>query len=75
MEYTVKTFTANIKGQDSASTAAEQLEKMINEMQAEGWAFVSVENITTNIAGESGCFGMGGTPDRLTSFQMVVFQK
>lgn len=75
MEYTVKTFTANIKGKDSASKAAEQLEGLINEMQAEGWGFVSVENITTHIAGESGCFGIGGTPDKLTSCQMVLFKK
>lgn len=75
MEYTIKTFTANIKGQESASNAVEQLQVHINDMQLQGWGFVSVENISTHIAGESGCVGIGGTPDQLTSFQMVVFKK
>ena len=75
MKYIVKTFTANIKGQDSATKAAEQLQELINEMKVDGWDFESVENITTHVAGDSGCFGIGGSPDRLTSFQMVLFKK
>lgn len=80
MENSVKTykvipFKANISARGSASDAAAQLEKLSNEMANTGWKYVRMEEVTTNVAGTSACFGLRTTPPYTVSVSMIVFEK
>jgi len=52
---------------------------LINKEAAQGWEFISLENIEIVVTnpGDKGCFGIGATPEtsRVTRFDMAVFQK
>lgn len=75
MQYQVVPFTANIANNGSAADAAAQLEQLIQQFAAHGWHYVRLERVYTEVAGHSGCFGIGATPARHTSITMVVFQR
>ena len=75
MEYRVVPFVASIAMNDGAGAAASQLQAMIAQQASEGWEYVRLENVETHIAGNSGCFGLGATPDRTVSVSMIVFRK
>ena len=75
MEYKVVPFVASIANKGTADHAATQLELMVQQHAANGWQYVRLEHVTTSIAGNDGCFGLGATPARTTSVSMVVFQK
>lgn len=75
MNYVVKSFVPAIEGNQNGDDAAKQLQALINRMQAQDWTFVSVENITTVVKGNQGCFGIGSTPNEIRSNQMVIFKK
>jgi len=75
MEYKVVPFTASIANNGTAEHAANQLEQLIQQHATAGWAYVRLEQVTTTVAGDNGCFGLGATPPRTTTVSMVVFQK
>ena len=75
MSYKVKPFIAKISKNGTASDAASQVESFIQQETSDGWEFVSCGNIDTQIAGNSGCFGIGATPATSTSTMVLVFKK
>ena len=75
MEYKVVPFVASITQQDSAAKAASQLQALAAEYAKDGWEYIRLESVETNIEGDSGCFGIGATPAKTTSVSMAVFRK
>jgi ABC-type cobalamin transport system ATPase subunit len=75
MDYKVVPFTAQITQKDTTATVADQLQTLINQYSSQGWEYVRLENVETNVAPENGCFGIGAKPGFTTSFKMVVFKK
>jgi hypothetical protein len=75
MNYKVVPFVAQISQKDSTSSVAQQLENLITEYSSQGWEYVRLENVETQVAPEAGCFGIGAQPGFTTGFKMVVFKK
>ena len=76
MEYKVVPFAASIDlKKNSSAQIAEQLESAIKHYTAKDWQYVRVENITTFVHAEVGCFGFGARPAQTLFTHLVVFQK
>lgn len=78
MQYKVVPFIASLdqKKQFSSQFVAEQLEKTITEHNANGWRYLKLESVTTQVAPDNGCFGVIGTkPGYTTARQVIVFEK
>lgn len=75
MSYKVVPFVAQISKKESTALVAEQLERLINDFAAQGWEYIRLENVETQVAGSTGCFGIGATPGFNTIYKMVVFKK
>ena len=75
MNYKVVPFVAKITQKDTTSTVAEQLQNLITEYSSQGWDYVRLENVETQVAPENGCFGFGAKPGFNTILKMVVFKK
>lgn len=75
MEYRVVPFSANIRSSEGASAASSQLQNLIDSHTSESWEYVRLEQVETNIAGSSGCFGLGATPSQTISVSMAVFRR
>ena len=76
MEYKVIPFIATLNQQTETSNAvADQLERVIALANRQGWEYVRLESVSTYVQPESGCFGIGGKPGYLASYQLVVFSK
>lgn len=75
MEYKVVPFNANVKQDDAADKSAAQLQALIERYVAEGYEFVSMGSIETNVAGTSGCLGIGAKPAYNTAVAVAVFRK
>ncbi|MES2275964.1 MAG: hypothetical protein V4592_08075 [Bacteroidota bacterium] len=76
MEYKVVPFTALMdQKKDTTSVVAQQLEQLIKKYAEQGWVYVRLESVSTFIQPDNGCFGFGAKPGRMTSYQMVVFNK
>lgn len=73
--YKVVPFVASIGMTEGSQQAAAQLEGLIHQHAQEGWEFVRLERVETFIAGNNGCFGLGATPARMTSYSMAVLRK
>lgn len=73
--YKVVPFIAQITPKDTTNAVALQLELLINDFSSQGWEYVRVENIETQVAPDNGCFGFGSTPGYNTIFKMVVFKR
>lgn len=74
MQYKVVPFEPNVAGGQTATVAA-ALETTVAEWGAAGWEFVAVENHSTVVPGDSGCFGIGASPPYPKTFSVVVFRK
>lgn len=74
-EYRVVPFVASIGNTQGSAEAAAQLQALIESHAAQGLEYVRLESVTTVVAGDSGCFGIGATPSRITTLSMVVFRK
>jgi hypothetical protein len=75
MEFIVVPFVAKITQKDTTVHVAEQLQKVINEYSSKGWEYMRMENVETQVAGTSGCFGFGSKPGFTTSCTVLVFKK
>ena len=75
MEYKVVPFVAKITQKDTASSVAEQLESLIKQQESQGWEYIRLENVETQVAPENGCFGLGAKQGYSTIFKVAVFKK
>jgi hypothetical protein len=74
-EYKVVPFIAAINSLEGSPQVATQLEQLVQTWAENGWEYVRLESVATYVAGSSGCFGLGATPGRMTSYSMVVFRR
>ena len=75
MRYIVVPFTAKITRNDTSATVAKQVQSIIDEGVGKGWDYVRMESVETSVASTSGCFGIGGQPGFITSFQILIFRE
>lgn len=75
MNYKVIPFQAALANTGGAKDVASQLETLIAQQVAGGWDYVRLETVETNVAGTSGCFGIGAQPGRVTSYPVAVFRQ
>jgi len=75
MEYKVKPFMVQVSSKGTSDDVAGQVASFIAKEAVDGWEFVSCGNIDTEIAGSSGCFGIGAKPASSTSIMVLVFKK
>lgn len=75
MQYHVIPFVANIGMTQGAEAAAGQLQHLIDQLNAQGWEYVRLEELTTYIAGSAGCFGIGAVPGTRRTVSLAVFRK
>ena len=68
-------FVASIGLAQGAQKAASQLQQLIQSLASQGWEYVRLESVTTYVSGNSGCFGLGATESRFTTFSMAVFRR
>lgn len=60
-------------GRDEAKQCADQLTKLIQAHEAQGWAFVHLEDVTT--VRSNGCLaGLMGNPTSVVTFQVAIFE-
>lgn len=75
MQFKVVPFTAKITQNDTSSTVATQMQTVIDQYVSEGWEYLRMDSVQTNVAGTSGCFGFGAQPGFTTVFNVLVFRK
>lgn len=75
MEYKVLPFNASLKRNDSADDAARQLQQLIDQQRSQGYDFVRLEDVTTNIEGTNGCLGFGAKPGYMVTVSVAIFKK
>ncbi len=78
MQYKVVPFIGSLdqKKQFSSQYVAEQLEQAIAKYSADGWTYIRLESVSTQVAPDNGCFGIIGTKSGYTtSRQVLVFEK
>lgn len=76
MEYKVVPFVATASQHNlSSSKIAQQLDDLIQDQNIQGWKYVRLESVSTFVQPIDGCFGVGGKPGYMTSYQMAVFAK
>jgi hypothetical protein len=73
--YKVVPFQANISNTGSDKDLASGLQQIINQEAAGGWTFVQIQELTTAMAGSSGCFGLGATPGTTVYLSVLIFHK
>jgi hypothetical protein len=74
MQYKVVPFEPSAVGGQTSSVAG-ALQALIAEEGVGGWEFVAVENHSTVVPGDQGCFGIGASPPYPKTFSLVVFRK
>lgn len=74
MRYKTVGFEPDTSGGSSAHVAS-RLEALITQEAADGWEFVAVENHSTVVPGDSGCFGIGATSPYPKTFSIAVFRQ
>jgi hypothetical protein len=73
--YKVVPFQAHISNTGSGQELATGLQQIINQEATGGWSFVQIQELTTSIAGSSGCFGLGATPGTMIYMSVLIFRK
>ena len=73
--YNVIAFQASISHAGSPQDVAAGIQRIIDEQTAAGWDFVQVQELTTFVAGNMGCFGLGATPSTNISMAVLIFKK
>ena len=75
MQYHVIPFVANIGMTEGAAAAAGQLQHMIDQLAAQGWEYVRLEELTTHVAGTDGCFATGAVSPSMRTVSLAVFRR
>lgn len=76
MEYKVVPLAPSFDVKTSSSKdASDYLERFINHYGNQGWNYVRIENVSTYVSGDDGCFGIGATSGHTSIKQMVVFNR
>lgn len=75
MEFKIVPFTAQITKNDSSTSVATQMQSIIDSNVSQGWEYIRMDSVQTNVAGTSGCFGLGAQPGFSTTFNVLVFRK
>ena len=75
MDYKVVPFNANLKQDEAANVAVNQLQRLIDQELADGYEFVSMGSIETSVAPTNGCLGIGAKPGYSTSIAVAIFKK
>ena len=73
--YKVVSFQASISSTGSGQDVAAALQRAIDQEATSGWDFVQIQELTTFVAGTSGCFGLGATPGTTTSMAVLIFKR
>ena len=73
--YKVVSFQASISNTGSGQDVAVALQRAIDQEATSGWEFIQIQELTTFVAGSSGCFGLGATPGTTTSMSVLIFKK
>ena len=73
--YKVVPFQAHIANTGSGQDVATNLEQVITREVSAGWSFVQIQELTTSVAGSSGCFGLGATPSTTIYLSVLIFRK
>lgn len=74
MEYRTIPFEPDASGGSSERVAA-AAGAIISHQASEGWEFVALENHSTVVPGDSGCFGIGASPPYPKTFSLLVFRR
>ena len=74
MQYKTRGFEPSAAG-GSSDQVASALESLIASEVGDGWEFVAVENHSTVVPGDAGCFGIGASAPYPKTFSVVVFRK
>ena len=75
MNYKCVPFEPAIDRQAPVQGVSQSLDSLIKSEAADGWEFVSLENSSTVVPGNSGCFGFGETSAYAKTFSIAVFRK
>ena len=75
MQFKIVPFTAQITKDDTSATVATQMQSIIDSTVSQGWEYLRMDSVQTNVAGSSGCFGIGAQPGFTTTFNVLVFRK
>lgn len=75
MECKIVPFTAGISTGDTSAAVASQMQSIIAAHSAEGWEYMRMDSVQTNVAGTNGCFGFGAEPGFSTVFNVLVCKK
>lgn len=73
--YKVVSFQASISNTGSGQDVAAALQRTIDHEATGGWTFVQIQELTTFVSGNSGCFGLGATPGATTSMAVLIFKR
>lgn len=74
MQYKTRSFEPSAAG-GSSEQVASALESLIASETGDGWEFVAVENHSTVVPGNDGCFGIGASSPYPKTFSVAVFRK
>ena len=74
MQYKARGFEPSVAG-GSSDSVANALENLIHLEAVDGWEFVAVENHSTVVPGDAGCFGIGATAPYPKTFSIAVFRR
>lgn len=75
MQFKIVPFTAQITKDDTSATVATQMQSIIDSTVSQGWEYLRMDSVQTNVAGSNGCFGIGAQPGFTTTFNVLVFRK
>lgn len=75
MQYKVVPISPVIRKGENVTNLAAEFESVIQKYIEQGWDFVSLESLSTWIAGSNGCFGFGATPGYMDVKQLLIFRK
>tara|TARA_R110000868_G_scaffold351602_1_gene612867 strand:+ start:38 stop:268 length:231 start_codon:yes stop_codon:yes gene_type:complete len=75
MSYKVIPFTPLVSQGQTNDDIAAQIEGIISAQISNGYTFVNMQTITSDVAPTKGCFGFGGEPGYSVSLQVIIFKK
>lgn len=74
MEIKVVPFVPQVTDVNPAGAASSELQTIINEMQVQGWEFVSLSSLQTAVK-PTGCNAAQNKPMSIVNFQLIIFRK